>query len=212
MVRKTKEQAAATRALLLDGAEEVFFSKGFSQTTLMDIANHVQLTRGAIYWHFKNKVELFQAMLERVCSPIDQLSLALTDENEPDPLGKYREFSVNLLKNLAHDKRQQRVFSIIQHKFEYNGTVEQIELRQLDNFLTIDDNIKRTLTNAIKRQQLPHDLDVEQAAITKHAYFCGLIDNWLYQPQRFDLAAMAESLVDNYFFMLKNSPHLRKKS
>ena len=72
MVRKTKEEAQETRNLILDTAEAVFSEKGVSRTTLNDIAKAADLTRGAIYWHFKNKADLFDAMLQRVILPMDE--------------------------------------------------------------------------------------------------------------------------------------------
>lgn len=211
MVRKTKEQAMATRELLLDAAEEVFFAKGYSLSTLMDIANQAQLTRGAIYWHFKNKESLFEAMLERVHLPIELLAEASTDVNEPDPLGKFRQFSIDFLKKVAIDVHWQRVFSIMFHKFEYNGEVTQIEQRQQTGIIECTDRVERSLHNAISKGQLPKDLDTHQAALAKHAYFSGIISNWLFHPQQYDLFDNADSLVDNFFFMLEHSPHLRLK-
>lgn len=70
MARKTKEDALETRNQLLDAAEKVFFDKGFSQTSLMDIAEAAGLSRGAIYWHFKNKGDLFEAMADRIRLPL----------------------------------------------------------------------------------------------------------------------------------------------
>ncbi|WP_291742772.1 TetR family transcriptional regulator, partial [Limnobacter sp. UBA1615] len=69
MVRKTKEEAQETRNLILDTAEAVFSEKGVSRTTLNDIAKAADLTRGAIYWHFKNKADLFDAMFQRAILP-----------------------------------------------------------------------------------------------------------------------------------------------
>jgi TetR/AcrR family acrAB operon transcriptional repressor len=59
MVRRTKEEAQATRKLILDTAEVVFHERGVSRSTLNDIAQAAGLTRGAIYWHFKDKADLF---------------------------------------------------------------------------------------------------------------------------------------------------------
>lgn len=209
MARKTKEDAIATRNILLDSAEQVFFEKGYSKTTLMDVASHAGMTRGAIYWHFKNKMELFEAMVERAHLPIESLAEACADENEPDPLGKFREFSVKFLLQIASDKRLQQVFSVMLHKFEYNGEVAHLEEKQQCSFLEFTNRIERTFNNAITRGQLPSDLDIKQAAFIKHAYFSGILNNWLFFPKSYDLAKQAESLVDNYFFLLSHSPHLR---
>ncbi|MBU4603719.1 MAG: TetR family transcriptional regulator, partial [Proteobacteria bacterium] len=54
MARKTNEQAQETRRKILAGALNVFSEKGFSRSTLGDIAKRIGMTRGAVYWHFKD--------------------------------------------------------------------------------------------------------------------------------------------------------------
>ncbi|MBV5333220.1 TetR family transcriptional regulator, partial [bacterium] len=66
MARKTKEEAQETRKAILDAAETVFQERGVSRTSLAEIATAAGVTRGAIYWHFANKAELFDAMIQRV--------------------------------------------------------------------------------------------------------------------------------------------------
>ena len=58
MARRTKEDAAATRNGLIDAAERVFCEKGVSRASLSDIASAAGATRGAIYWHFKETLNL----------------------------------------------------------------------------------------------------------------------------------------------------------
>ena len=82
MARKTKAEAAATREALLDAAEEVFFAKGVARTSLEQIARHAGLTRGAVYWHFKNKGDLFMALVQRVRMPFQSL---MEEVNNADP-------------------------------------------------------------------------------------------------------------------------------
>ena len=71
MPRRTKPDALATRCKLLDTAEHLFHLEGVSGTSLQDIALHAGSTREAIYWHFKDKAELFNAMMERVMLPME---------------------------------------------------------------------------------------------------------------------------------------------
>ena len=75
MARKTKEEARETRNRILDAAEQVFQRQGVSRTSLADIAGEARVTRGAIYWHFKNKADLYDAMIKRVLAPATILSI-----------------------------------------------------------------------------------------------------------------------------------------
>jgi AcrR family transcriptional regulator len=54
----------ATRAALLETATRMFAADGFTATSLDDIATATQVTRGAVYHHFANKLALFVAVIE----------------------------------------------------------------------------------------------------------------------------------------------------
>ena len=73
MARRTKEEAAETRSKILSAALDVFSRKGFSRTTFVDIANQIDLTKGAVYWHFKTKSDLLVALIEEMVERKQQL-------------------------------------------------------------------------------------------------------------------------------------------
>ncbi len=80
MVRRTKSEAMETRTQILDAAERVFQRDGVLSASLNDIATEAGVTRGAIYWHFKNKHDLFMAMVER-----GRLLFDILSEKAEDP-------------------------------------------------------------------------------------------------------------------------------
>jgi len=61
-----QEQAEKTKLDLLDAALVVFSKKGYSTTRLEDIANQAGVTRGAFYWHFKNKSDVFSELHKNI--------------------------------------------------------------------------------------------------------------------------------------------------
>ena len=73
MVRRTKAEAAVTREQLLDAAERVFRERGVASTTLGEVAAAAGVTRGAVYWHFRDKADLLGALCERTTLPLDAL-------------------------------------------------------------------------------------------------------------------------------------------
>lgn len=81
-----RKKPLETRERILDAAEDVFNARGVSRTTLNEIAEAAGVTRGAIYWHFKNKVELFEAMCDRVRGPMKALVEKTADKDTEDPL------------------------------------------------------------------------------------------------------------------------------
>jgi len=66
MARKIREQALATRKRILDAAVEVFLEKGFQQSSLQNVAERAGVTRGAVYWHFRQRGDLLGALLKLV--------------------------------------------------------------------------------------------------------------------------------------------------
>lgn len=66
-MRKTQaERSEATRAVLLRVARDLFTDPGYSETSLDAVADRAGVTKGALYHHFRNKRELFQAVFEQL--------------------------------------------------------------------------------------------------------------------------------------------------
>ena len=209
MVRRTKEEALETRSKILAAAEQAFYERGVARTTLADIATLAGVTRGAIYWHFSNKAELVQAMLDSLHEPLDELAKASENQNEIDPLGCTRQLLIHLFRQVAIDPKTRRINEILFHKCEF--TDEMCDFRAQRQVAMVDCNsrIELALSNAIHRQQLPETLDVRRAAISLHAYIDGILGQWLLVPDSFDLFKDAESWVDTGLDMLRLSPALR---
>ncbi|MCY1280408.1 HTH-type transcriptional regulator TtgR [compost metagenome] len=212
MARRTKEEAEETRVQILDATERVFHEKGVSRASLAEIAAAAGVSRGAIYWHFENKTDLFQAMLERIRTPIEELARACESEDEPDPLGRMHQLLVRLLKRVELDPQSRRIHEILRYKVEYTEELGDLRQKMQDLSAECDLRIAKTLRNAVNRGQLPADLDCQRAAISLHAYMEGLQSNWLLVPAGFSLADEAESLVNSVMDMLRFSPALRVRA
>jgi TetR/AcrR family transcriptional regulator, acrAB operon repressor len=212
MVRCTKEEAQETRNRILDAAENVFQSKGVARTSLADVAEAAEVTRGAIYWHFKNKTDLFAAMCERVRLPMETMIEGNADLRETDPLGQLRKIAIFVLQHTATDPHSRTVRDIMYHKCEFVDVTDPISMRRQECHSESRSNIERDLRNAQSKGQLPADLDIPLAAIALHSAIGGTLSNWLFSPESFDLALNAERLVDAWLDMLRNSPSLRMAS
>lgn len=207
MVRRTKAEALATREQILDAAEMVFHRQGVSRSTLSDIASEAGVTRGAIYWHFKNKQDVLNAMIERITLPLETLAEASTDTNEPDPLGRHRDVLISLLTNLAHDERQRRAFEIMFQKCELTEENQDILNRHRDAVHRASERTRRTFDNAVRKGQLPASLDTQVAATLLHCQIHGLIDSWLLTPERINLEEYASTFVDFFLSGITSCQH-----
>ena len=87
MVRKTKEEAEQTRKEIIIAARNVFHECGVGRSSLDKIAKTAGVTRGAVYWHFADKAELFFAMREDVFAPmLERTDARLYDTAYDNPL------------------------------------------------------------------------------------------------------------------------------
>ncbi len=62
-MRRTKEDAEQTRLSILASAMDIFYEKGYSKTTFDEIAKRINLTKGAVYWYFRNKPDIVAALI-----------------------------------------------------------------------------------------------------------------------------------------------------
>ncbi|WP_353152496.1 TetR family transcriptional regulator [Herminiimonas fonticola] len=212
MARCTKEEALETRSRIIDAAEEVFHARGLAQSSLSDVALAAEVTRGAIYWHFKNKGDLFDAMCERVRLPMEALMAAPEDKFADDPLGHLRNVWVFLLQDASNNPRSRKVLDILFLKCELVDPNDPIWIRQQECYLKGLANMESIFKEAIAREQLPSDLDTRMAALTLHSHVIGLLSNWLFSPSSFDLAAVAEAQIDACLDSLRYAKSLRLKN
>jgi AcrR family transcriptional regulator len=120
-MRRTKEDAEKTRELILKTAADLFSEKGVVRTTLLDIARVAHLTRGAIYWHFQNKLEIFDALYERLHQPFVQMILEDMNEDHPEPLGQLRDLCIKLFLDLRDNREKRQMIKLFLIKCDYEG-------------------------------------------------------------------------------------------
>lgn len=201
MARRTKEEALATRHRLLDAAETLFQAHGVSRTSLQDIATQAGATRGAIYWHFKDKADLFNAMMERVTLPLErslQAGQPGHDGLARDALAELRAAILRAMSQLASDAQLRCVVDIAMQKVEYVDELHAVRERHLRVRDQCIADIAQALRLAAHQggHQLP--LSATQAADGLHALVDGLIRNWLLEPTAFELPVLTEQVVDVY--------------
>ena len=206
MVRRRKEDALATRHRLLDAAEILFLAKGVSHTSLQDIARQSGTTRGAVYWHFKDKADVFNAMVDRVTLPLEASLEFLAHEEQATPLAHIRSSIRQALLRIATDPQTRRVFEVATLKVEYIDELQAIRLRHLrvrNSFLEqIENGLSASALNQAKILRVP----AETAALGLHALIDGLIQNWLLDNAAFDLVQVGHQVLGVYLAGLGLAP------
>ena len=206
MVRRTKEEAQATRSHILDTAELVFEQRGVSGTSLGEIAKVAGLTRGAIYWHFQDKADLFNAMMERVTLPLEETDATCGFKGADITLSQMRDAFVGLLRKLTTEPQLRRVFEIATHKVEYVGEMSAVRDRHLAMRNACLTDIERALKRAVRSGAMPKGIAPRHAAIGLLALFDGLLQNWMLDRDGFDLLRVGAQVFDAYLRGLTTAP------
>ncbi len=199
MVRRTKEDAVATRNSLLDAAEQVFYDKGVSRASLGDIAQAAGATRGAIYWHFKDKADLFNAMMDRVTLPLEcAYGFGGVGVEEGAPLWRLRGAVRAVLCAVTMDERARRVFEIAMYKVEYVQELDAVRDRHVMACEGFRAKLREDVASAAKAQGLALPMSADVAAMGLWALFDGLLQGWMLNRGGFDLLEVGRVTVDAY--------------
>lgn len=201
MAKKTKADALKTRQHLIETAIVQFALRGVGNTTLNDIADAANVTRGAIYWHFENKIQLFNELWLQQPPLRDLIQDRLIGRWGNNPLQRLREKLVVGLQYIAEIPRQQALMQILYHKCEFNSEmISEQEIR--DKIGLSHRSIRKSLQECMDENLIASSLDLDVIIIILHGSFSGIIKNWLMNPASYDLYGQAPVLVDNVLKML----------
>lgn len=212
MVRRTKEEALETKMQILDAAQCLFFQRGVSQTSMADIARAARVSRGAVYWHFRNKSDVFDALFCRAEALFQHYLTAVSNESEPEPLARIHELGVRMLTEAVSNPAVGQLIELLFHRMEHSGeeagAIKARQIEAIERGLLI---LETGLSNAVRRGQLPADLDVGLAAFMIQASLHGLLIRWSLSPDNLALAAIAVPASSAIVDMVRGSPALRRQ-
>ncbi|MBV7405096.1 TetR family transcriptional regulator [Enterobacter sp. ENT03] len=205
MAKRTKEDALKTRQLLIDTAIITFSQQGFASTSLDDIARAAHVTRGAIYWHFANKAELFNAIWDEQLPVREKIASKIRLHPDASAETILRESLIEGLRLIAQEPLEQALVEILYHKCEFTKELTaEIEIRE--RLLFNHDNVALMLKRCLHENPAFMNNDIELAIIIIQAYLSGIVKNWLMTDKSFDLDKLAPSLVDGLLASLRMTP------
>jgi TetR/AcrR family transcriptional regulator, acrAB operon repressor len=196
MARKTKAEAEITRIELLDAAERLFLAQGVSRTSLQHIAAAAGVTRGAVYWHFKDKSDLFNAMVDRFVLPLEDADTRFDVDDGTPVLPLLRARTLEVFTQIATEPTTQRVLEIVLHKVEAVGELAGIHERRRQSCDGYRQRVERALVRGQQRGEVTSQLPARQLALGWHALVDGLIQAWSLDPQGFRLLEDGAPVLD----------------
>lgn len=103
------KEAAIRRNEILDAAEHLFVTKGFDKTSTNDILDQVGIARGTLYYHFRSKEDILNAMIERITDTLVERAGKIVSRKDMPVLQRLTEMmlALNLDSDLGHEIMEQ---------------------------------------------------------------------------------------------------------
>jgi TetR/AcrR family acrAB operon transcriptional repressor len=194
-MRRTKEEAAVTRATLLKTALSVFSAKGYAAATLDDVAKAARVTRGAIYWHFKSKADLYNTLVEEFSArgaAVVQQAVA-----EGGTLIEIlRRVFIRQCALIEDDQEARAVMELALFKTGLDQELKAGRQKQIAAGKTLLEGITGAMQQGVAGGVLRNDIDPADMARAFLAFENGVIQLWLTTPRSFSLKQSSESFAD----------------
>jgi TetR/AcrR family acrAB operon transcriptional repressor len=174
MARKTKAEAALTRHRIVECARQVFSREGVTNTSLDHVAKEAGVTRGAVYWHFRDKADLFMAVRQQTGT-----LLRFDDFRTGDALERLESGMQAALDRLRTDRQALETYEVMLWKCEYVGAFAGVRKDLMSASSLFLTEVTELYDEAVRMKQAPANLDPALAARETLCFYAGLLKLWL---------------------------------
>ena len=207
MARKTKAEAEQTRNRIIECARAVFNRSGVSNTSLEEVAQAAHVTRGAVYWHFKNKSDLFQA----VRAQTGRL-LKLNASSTGDALQRLQSGLLNALHRLQSEPEARSTYEVMLWKCEYVGEFAEVRNDLMKSGQDFLNEVTALYKEAHQKKIVHPDLVPEIAALETFFFFTGLLKIWLTTQSYSAIQRQTSAVIQSHIATKRAVNHRNKLS
>lgn len=194
-MRRTKEEAESTRQTILDTALLEFAEKGYSATKLQDIAEKAGVTRGAIYWHFENKADLYLKLQDEISGEANAIIQEAIDAG-----GTFQDIIKRVLvRSLEYMEQSDRFRSFMQllyTKTELSHDLEAGWERNIEQGEQTLQELIQVFDAARTEGQIKHDVNPRELAFTFLALQNGAATLRIMLDESYSLSEMADGIAN----------------
>lgn len=187
---RTKQADPLARRQILAAALEVFSKQGYAGTTLDDITAAANLSKGAIYWYFESKADLFATLLGERSSIFSEILLDAA-RGAPGPLAALQAMWHRWMEALETDRGYQAYVRLAHLRVEVaDEPSEGLDARRTEE-RRVQALVTERILAAVAAAELPPGLDIEAAVLNFVGVGNGLVRAWLLVPDTFLPRAIA---------------------
>src|SRR5437870_11991044 len=175
-MRRTKEDAARTRAAIVDAALGCFDRHGIGGSTLDHIAAAANCTKGAVYHHFGGKREILRELREQVSVPmLDEADTELLHARGLPALERVERFMLGILDAVEGDPRKRQAITVMQFRCEYVDDLAPELAAAARNHERLLRAFEAAYREARKAGQLARGLSPRVAAVESVMFLSGVL-------------------------------------
>jgi TetR/AcrR family transcriptional regulator, acrAB operon repressor len=197
MARKTREETEQTRLGILHSALELFHQNGYSRTALEQIARRAGVTRGAIYWHFKDKVDLFLGLKDEIeqsaGTRLEDLLLWPVES-----LDDLQQGALRLFRHIEENEQFRRYFEIVLYRAEFTEELQPLLMKYRDKLQRLQQKDQDDLNRLQSAGKVDAEIDCARAALGFRCLFVGILDTWFMDTGLFRLVEEGGALLKDY--------------
>lgn len=172
---------ADTKSRILESAAHVFSVQGYMNSSLDKVAEHAGLSKGAVYWHFSSKQDLFLAIVERhyeqqISYLADQVKSVVSAEDPVSALASWIESQLLCLQSSEANSILFLEFLVSGRETEIRDRLQSLHRRMMD--------LVAELVHEMQRQGfLAPDIDPYSLAVMLDALLKGVLVEWVLDPR-----------------------------
>jgi len=201
-MRRTKEDAEQTRRAILASAMDMFYEKGYSKTTFDEIAKRIGLTKGAVYWYFRNKPDIVAALINDFAEKYMANIRDFIANNQPVSFDSIIGMQLLNNKQIREDPQFYKFLFFVSCQMEWSEAIinkiqPSIEqTKQVTRALFID-----ALQTLQKNGQIKDDVNISMICEILMMMYGGMLDGFLTKRLTNDL----DELVKTGFTLIFNN-------
>ncbi len=197
MARKTKQEAEETREKILTAALNIIHKKGYARTTFVDIAREIGLTKGAVYWHFKSKPEMFLALGRQMEERIEEMLRNLLDNTRT--LMELNRALREMTLLMSEDEALRKYYTIVYYRMEWTE-----ELMPIKAFFDRQDELMLEWIGEVLEQaggggEIPRNSHIPVLAKALYGIVGGLLAYCLSEESPNEVSRIVRAGLDIFF-------------
>jgi len=191
-----------TREYIIEEAYKLFLNHSYEAVSISMISDAIGLTKGALYHHFKNKEELYRAVIDKHF-PISSVMVDVDNISLKEYTNACIEHTHKILKAIFGNEEKflpVNYLSLIADCFRHYEGFSENKIRVIE-----DDrkNVEIILRNAIKRGEIRNDINVKTVAYLYFSLSVGLAGDLIRNSSVESAIKSLKGQLNQMYYLLK---------